>query len=118
MNSAHTILVVDDNLDLAESLALLLLQSGHPAVASASVQDALELLDTDTSIRVVVTDVRMPGVDGLDFRRVLRHRFPKLPVVLMSGMPVAAEDLPPSIVTMLQKPFSIAALIDVVMRLP
>src|SRR5664279_6026952 len=104
-------LVVDDNFYFAEILVIQLIQLGHAAVAAGSVRHALDLLDDDPSIGVVLTDVRMPGVDGLDFRRVLKHRFPKLPVVLMTGMPIEEEDRVPSYVVVLQKPFSIAAMI-------
>src|SRR5664279_6606732 len=104
-------LVVDDNFYFAEILVIQLIQLGHAAVAAGSVRHALDLLDDDPSIGVVLTDVRMPGVDGLDFRRVLKHRFPKLPVVLMTGMAVQEEDGVPSHIIVLQKPFSNDALI-------
>jgi CheY-like chemotaxis protein len=111
MRPEQKVLVVDDNLDLAETLAAQLMHRGRPAAAAASVRQALDLLDEDPSIGVVVTDVRMPGVDGLDFRRVLAHRFPKLPVVLMTGMPAEEEDRVPAHNLVLQKPFSIDAML-------
>ena len=117
MRSDRKLLVVDDNFDYAETLAMQLAQRGHPAVAAGSVRQALDLLDEDPDIGVVVSDVRMPGVDGLDFRRVLQHRFPKLPVVFMTGMPVDKDDLVPSHVIVLQKPFSIEALIAALAQL-
>jgi two-component system NtrC family sensor kinase len=117
MRPEQKILVVDDNLDFAETLATQLVHRGHAAVAAGSVRQALDLLDDDPSIGVVVTDVRMPGVDGLDFRRVLGHRFPKLPVVLMTGMPAEKEDRVPSDIIVLQKPFSIDAMITALSQL-
>ena len=117
MRSDRKLLVVDDNFDYAETLAIQLVQRGCPAVAAGSVRQALDLLDDDPAIGVVVSDVRMPGVDGLDFRRVLTHRFPKLPVVFMTGMPVDKDDLVPSHVIILQKPFSIDALIAALAQL-
>jgi FixJ family two-component response regulator len=108
------ILVVDDNLDFAESIAILLESNGRPAVAMASVREALDALDDDPSIGLVVTDIRMPGVDGFDFRRVLRHRFATLPVVLMTGLPVTDEDVVPRDVAIFQKPFPIEALLKVI----
>ena len=117
MRSNRKLLVVDDNFDYAETLAMQLAQRGRPAVAAGSVRQALDLLDEDPDIGVVVSDVRMPGVDGLDFRRVLTHRFPKLPVVFMTGMPVDKDDLVPSHVIVMQKPFSIDALIAALAQL-
>lgn len=117
MQPEQKVLVVDDNSDFAETLAIQLGQHDRLAVTATSVRQALDMLDDDASIGVVVSDVRMPGVDGLDFRRVLRHRFPKLPVVLMSGMPIEKDDLVPSHVVVLQKPFSVDALIYALARL-
>ena len=116
MRSERKLLVVDDNFDFAETLAMSLVAQGYPAIAAASVSQALDLLDEDGSIGVVISDVRMPGVDGMDFRRVLRHRFPKMPVVLMTGAALHEDDQVPTDVTVLQKPFPIAALIAVIVR--
>jgi len=112
-----TLLVVDDNVDFADSLVDLLEQSGHDARAVSTVRDALDVLDEDSSIGVVVTDVRMPEVDGLDLRRVLRHRFPQLPVVLMSGMPLDEDANLPDHVEVLEKPFAVQKLLDVIARI-
>lgn len=110
------ILVVDDNIDLADTIAAQLEHSGHPAMARGSVRDALDALDDDPSIGLVITDVRMPDVDGLDFRRVLKHRFPALPVVLMTGLLLTDEDMVPRNVEVLQKPITIEVLLRAVAR--
>jgi DNA-binding NtrC family response regulator len=115
VNPNQKLLVVDDNLDFAETLAIQLALSGHAAVAVGSVEQALDILDEDPTIGAVVSDVRMPDVDGLDFRRVLRHRFPNLPVILMTGLPVEEEDLARARV--LQKPFPVTELIAALARL-
>ena len=115
-DSPARILVVDDNLDLADTLAMQLEHLGHPALARGSVRDALDALDDDPSIRLVITDIRMPDVDGLDFRRVLKHRFPALPVVLMTGLPLSEEDMVPRNVEVLQKPFTTDALLRAVTK--
>jgi len=111
------LLVVDDNIDFADSLVVLLEQSGHHARAVSNVRDALDALDDDPTIDLVVTDIRMPEVDGLDLRRVLRHRFPKLAVVLMTGLPIEESDNVPNHVEVLQKPFAIQKLLEVIARL-
>lgn len=108
------ILVVDDNLDLAQSIAMLLEQHDQAAVAVGTVREAVDLLDDDPTIKLVVTDIRMPDVSGLDLRRVLRHRFPKLPVILMTGLPLSDDDPAPANVVVLQKPFPIEALIKAI----
>jgi len=117
--SAPTILVVDDNLDFAQSIVALLKLHDRAAVASGTVRQALDLLDDDPSIVLVVSDVRMPDVDGLDLRRVLKHRFARLPVVLMTGLPLTSDDVLPHGTLILQKPFPIEQLLKAIdERLP
>lgn len=118
VTSKPKILVVDDNADFAEILAVLLTQHGYPATAADGAERALDKLDEDAAIGVVITDLRMPGVDGMDFRRVVRYRFPKMPVLLMTGMPLDPDDLPPADAVVLQKPFSFQAVIAALTRLP
>lgn len=115
----RTVLVVDDNLDFAESVAILLKAHGQPAIAMATVRGALDALDDDPSIGLVVSDVRMPAVDGFDFFRVLKYRFASLPVVLMTGLPITEEDNVPRDIRILQKPFPIEDLLKAIAeRLP
>jgi two-component system response regulator FixJ len=113
------ILVVDDNLDFAESTAVLLELHGQPALAVATVRGALDALDENPAIGLVLSDVRMPSVDGFDFHRVLKYRFESLPVVLMTGLPLTDEDNPPRDIRILQKPFPIEELLKAIAeRLP
>ena len=106
-----TVLVVDDSEFFARSLVLVLESLSQPALAATSALDALELLDTHADdIQVVVTDVRMPGVDGLDLARVVRHRFPDKPVILMTAWPKSRNDVFPDGCHVLQKPFRIEEL--------
>jgi DNA-binding NtrC family response regulator len=110
----RTVLIVDDNLDFAESTAVLLELHGQPALAVATVRGALDALDENPAIGLVVSDIRMPSVDGFDFHRVLKYRFERLPVVLMTGLPLTEEDNPPRDICILQKPFPIDELLKVI----
>ena len=76
-------------------------------------------MDENPAIGLVVSDIRMPSVDGFDFQRVLKYRFGSLPVVLMTGMPLSDEDNPPRDIHVLQKPFEIEELLKAIAeRLP
>lgn len=106
-----TVLLADDNREMVDSLSELLHLSGHSVIAAYSVREALDLLDEEPQrIDVVVSDIRMPGADGFDLFRVLRHRFPDLPVVLITGNPTTSDDVIPRGVTILQKPVGIVEL--------
>jgi CheY-like chemotaxis protein len=99
------VLVVDDNRDSVEGVATLLEMWGHAVVRAYSAPEALDLLDEDKSIGLVLSDVKMPQLDGYDFFRVVAHRYPKLPVVLMTGYPILDNDDPPPHADVLTKPF-------------
>lgn len=104
LESALTILVVDDNLDSAVSIVKLLEFTGYAAIPACSAREAVDLLDEMPNISLVLSDIRMPDVDGFDLLRVLRHRFRSLPIILMSGLPVTSDDVIPLGASILQKP--------------
>ena len=56
----------------------------------------------------------MPGVDGFDFIRVAKHRFPSLPALLTTGFPVTDDDVIPRGALILQKPYSLDELRDAI----
>lgn len=102
-----TILVVDDDRDAADTTAALLESMGLAVTAAYSAREGLDRLDESENICLVVSDVRMPGVDGFDFIRVVKHRFPSLPALLTTGLPITDEDVIPRGALILQKPFVI-----------
>ena len=68
MNNPRLVLIVDDNLDLAENLAEILQIDGHLTQIVGSAEEAfLKALETEPD--VVVTDYRLPGINGADFVR-------------------------------------------------
>ena len=107
MNSAFrgpAVLVVDDNRDVADALAAVLETAGYQASAFVSVRDALDVLDADPTIGTVISDVRMPDLDGFDFLRVVKHRFPQMRVFLVTGQEVTSHDVVPQGAVILKKP--------------
>ena len=78
------VLVVDDRLEMAETLADGLCDHGYDAVALASSRRVLEQLQTDR-IDALVTDLRMPDVDGLELLSVSKRLSPERPVIVMTA---------------------------------
>src|SRR5215831_1107447 len=103
----RVILVVDDDRDAADTIAVLLEASGMSVLSAYSAREGLDRLDERPDISLVVSDIRMPGVDGFDFLRVIKHRFPSLPTVLTTGLPVTDDDIVPHGALILQKPFAV-----------
>ncbi len=90
LNSTHvrrTGLVVEDDADLRSLMVELLDEAGMETMECDSAEAALALmLIHGRKIVVVLTDVQLPGpMDGLDFAREIKLRWPSLPVVLTSG---------------------------------
>ena len=78
------ILVVDDE-ELVRDLTVLVLErAGYEVISAASARQALELVETH-SIDLVVSDVVMPDLTGVELLAEMRERRPDLPVVLMTG---------------------------------
>ena len=78
------ILVVDDDLDVAQVIARMAGQLGHGTAVAGSVDEAVRQL-AETAFDVILTDLRMPGRDGLDLLHQVRTDRPDIPVVVITG---------------------------------
>src|SRR5688572_494790 len=78
------ILIVDDDRLVLETLSGVLAGEGFQVAGADDAPRALELLAAHP-YAIVVTDIRMPGADGLDLLRDVRRRYPGTDVVLMTG---------------------------------
>lgn len=87
---ASELLIVDDNIDAAESLRELVLVLGFNSVIVHSVADALAQIREVVPLRILL-DVNMPDVDGLDFARQVRKEF-GTSIVLIAVTGAGVED--------------------------
>ncbi len=78
------VLLVDDEADLTDTLAKRMRKRGVDAAVAHSGQEALDSL-AQRLVDVVVLDVRMPGLDGIETLRELKRRHPLVEVILLSG---------------------------------
>jgi two-component system, NtrC family, sensor kinase len=111
-----TVLLVEDNADLAGTTSALLERAGCRVTWTASGDAARALLEQDgVDFDVVVSDMAMPGeLDGLGLARYLRGRDPEVPVVLMTGYASQLHEASARRFTVLSKPCSPEALIGAV----
>jgi two-component system OmpR family response regulator len=79
------LLLVDDEADGAEFAAILLRSHGLTVIVVHSATDALQTLQRETDIDVVLSDVMMPRMTGLQLAEAVRAMYPAIKVVLMSG---------------------------------
>lgn len=82
--NAMVVLLVDDDLDVLGANARFLRLNQIEVVVAESAQTALQRLD-EHQLDVVVTDLRMPGITGLEFAERAREKYPLLPIVFFSG---------------------------------
>ena len=78
------ILLVEDSDEVSCITIEYLHELGHQAVAVAAAENALEELKT-AAFDAVMTDIRLPGMSGIELAKVLVKSHPKLPVILASG---------------------------------
>src|SRR5690242_9906929 len=103
-----TILVVDDEIAITESLCEVLAEAGHEAVSAGDGQEGLEVFEKKNP-DLVVTDVMMPKLDGRQMVREIRSR-PEgrdVPIILMSAARGLATGDGPGHDLFLEKPFSL-----------
>jgi two-component system NtrC family sensor kinase len=108
---AGTVLLVEDNAEVAEVASAYFEQLGYRVRAVTSAQAALQSLDADPKVDLVFSDILMPGgMNGLELGHAIVARYPGLPVLLASGYSNSARDAVAQGFVVLQKPFDLAAL--------
>jgi two-component system, NtrC family, response regulator AtoC len=103
----HTakILVADDEQNLRRVLVAMLRRDGHEVVQAASGAEAIERL---ADVDVVITDLRMPGADGMEVLRTATRTFPQVPVIMITAygsVGQAVEAIKAGAFDYIEKPF-------------
>lgn len=79
-----SILIVDDDMYVLESLLLLLSGQGYKVVTASNAVEALEILEL-RDVQMVLTDIKMPGMNGIELAGKIHERSPDLPVLIMTA---------------------------------
>jgi FixJ family two-component response regulator len=109
----HIVVAVDDDFRVRESLESLIESAGYEPVVFSSAEEFLQS-GTLTAATCVITDVRMPGMDGIELQRRIKLARPELPVILISAhnsTETRQKALDEGAVTFLYKPFNGADLL-------
>jgi two-component system, chemotaxis family, chemotaxis protein CheY len=118
MSSAgHLVLIVDDDIDLLEALALILERRGYRVLTATSGDKALEVLQETPLPSLILFDLMMPGMNGWSLRQKLLDKaaYASIPAVVLSGDHTALQNTPPpGCARTLRKPIDLATLLDVV----
>ena len=79
-----TILIIDDEAAIRETLSGILGDEGFTPLGAGSAEEGLQLLD-EKDVDLVLLDIWLPGMDGMEGLRTIRQRFAHLPVIMISG---------------------------------
>lgn len=119
LRSGARVLVVDDEPEVRDVVATILRDSGMTVQEATDGQEALAAM-ADTPADLVITDLTMPGISGLELARELRARSPQLPILLLTGWGPEWDGVtvnPELVNGVLKKPVRLATLVDQVSQL-
>ena len=108
MAKAMKIAIIDDEQDMRQSISQWLALTGFETETFASAEDALKTLGPDYP-GIVVSDIKMPGMDGMRFLKKLKGVDSALPVIMITGhgdVPMAVEAMRLGAFDFLEKPFN------------
>lgn len=115
-NPAFNVLIVDDEPDATATLAKFLTSRGYGTATASNGEEALDRVRSD-GFQAVMTDLRMPGMDGADFLARVRFERPDLPIIVMTGhTSFEADDkvwANAGVTAVLHKPLNIREILDI-----
>jgi len=114
---AALILLVDDNAIQAATRKAILTRSGRSVMVASCGDQALQMMAETTParpVRLVITDHLMPGMDGPTFVSELRRLYPRVPVLVLSGLADAEDEYQSLDVTFRGKPLPPEEMLELV----
>ncbi|HKK70247.1 MAG TPA: sigma-54 dependent transcriptional regulator [Candidatus Krumholzibacteria bacterium] len=115
-----TVLVVDDEEQMLRSQERMLVREGYAVLTATSANEALDRLrGADHDVDVVLTDLRMEGMDGMQFVETAKRLYPDLEIIMMTGygtIETAVEAMRKGAYDFLPKPFKRMQLLKIVSR--
>ena len=107
MEAKSKVLVFDDSQDMAESVGLMLARAGFNCTVGRDAAKATNLI-AETSPELVITGLRMAGVNGMDLLDLVKQEYPSLPVIIVTGyatVDAAVEAMKKGAADFVSKPF-------------
>lgn len=86
MKERQTVLIVDDATDMLDLIRRNIAEMGYNPLATSNVIDAIEVLE-NTSIDLVITDMNMPDIGGLQLVKYMSQHFSDIPILVITGFP-------------------------------
>ncbi len=112
------ILLVDDDLNFRRSLLIHMELEGYKVTGVESPMQALSILNKyemeDILPDVIITDIKMPEMDGRNFAKEIKRKHPEMPIIMISAFDVPGNTLE---FPFLKKPFKVQEILNVVKKL-
>lgn len=89
MSQKH-VLIVDDSIEMLEVLRRHLSAMNYQTFQATNVSDAVEILKS-SAVDLLITDLQMPGINGMQLVKYAAERFPSIPILVITGFPSIAE---------------------------
>jgi DNA-binding NtrC family response regulator len=105
-----TILIIEDEAKMRRLLELNLGEDGFKTLSAGDAETGLKLLDSEP-VHLVLTDLKLPGINGLEFLRIAKQQNPSLPIVVMTAfgsVETAVDAMKAGATDYVLKPFSLA----------
>lgn len=115
MTDRITVLVVEDEPLILLDIVDFLTDQGFRVLEATNAAEALQELENDASIRIIFTDVDMPGsIDGLKLAAAVRDRWPPIQIIVTSGHRKVSGDELPKGSPFFSKPYSLPQIADTI----
>jgi CheY-like chemotaxis protein len=115
MMPLRTILIADHDLDLPDVVVAILSEPGHTVLTASNGYEALRVL-VERSVDLLITDIKMPGINGFELARQAKLMRPNLHVIYLSGRVSEFDRLGPIYGTLIPKPIRADSLIELIER--
>jgi DNA-binding NtrC family response regulator len=116
MSSKKTVLIVDDDASVGDSLRVILLDRDYGAIVVTNGHDALKAADSERFDAAII-DVGLPDMSGLDLLSVLQTRDPALRIIIMTALPspeILNEAKTLGAISVLAKPFPLSDVLELI----
>jgi CheY-like chemotaxis protein len=112
------VLVVEDEPVVRMMAADMIEDAGFDVIEAANAAEAVAILEARSDIRIIFSDIEMPpGIDGIKLAALVRHRWPPIEIILVSGRMLERDVQLPARAQFFKKPFQTAEIIAAMRRL-
>jgi len=116
--SMSVVLVVEDSPIILMNALELVAAGGFEGIGAASADEAIAILEARADVRLVFTDVEMPGtIDGVKLAHYIRHRWPPIQLIVASGRAIHEESQLPTGSRFFSKPYDNDTIISEMTRM-